>query len=393
MKAVALAGVIASMAVPGALAALPARKCGGSGTSTATCRDRGPAGNAWYDSDGVEYNCVWYRDNAQCPGAEQFPNFGLDANEACCGCGGGEAVGTVNDSTGSTGSGTGGISDTGSVVPPPTAEVNDVCTDKTGPNGVDWHGDGGTQYDCTYYAQGDRCQRNGDRFRNFGFTANEACCVCNGGDTAPDTGTVARREVGAGDLPIPPTAPSGVWELQKGANEQAHNTDWISGGSAADLVLRRDQRVAIPGPRAEFTLQAQRSGYSEAFPVENTFSGINTLTIPVEMPIGRYYLLADGQSLGTVVILFNPWSQNDIVYMADEQERDEYIKSPTTKYFFGNVYGYPRSLSVGASTWQLNTAQVLDDVLDLLEYTVGDWEECGNDRLIMDFADPIKVIA
>ncbi len=70
-------------------------------------------------------------------------NLGKTANEACCGCGGGLD--------------------------------NNTCTDSPG-----WHGKTGTRYTCDWYAQSDRCARYGgnERYRNFGKTANEACCAC-----------------------------------------------------------------------------------------------------------------------------------------------------------------------------------------------------------------------
>ena len=42
----------------------------------------------------------------------------------------------------------------------------------------DWHDSGGTKYDCVWYAKGDRCASYGDKYRNFGLTASEACCAC-----------------------------------------------------------------------------------------------------------------------------------------------------------------------------------------------------------------------
>jgi len=68
-----------------------------------------------------------------------YENFGKTANQACCSCGGGSKP----------------------------------CTDVPG-----WHDADGTQYNCQWYSRFRRCQRYGDLYRNFGYTANEACCVC-----------------------------------------------------------------------------------------------------------------------------------------------------------------------------------------------------------------------
>jgi hypothetical protein len=47
--------------------------------------------NRRYDSDGPFYDCSWYVENEYFCGslAERYANFGMDANAACCHCGGG----------------------------------------------------------------------------------------------------------------------------------------------------------------------------------------------------------------------------------------------------------------------------------------------------------------
>ncbi len=61
----------------------------------------------------------------------------------------------------------------------------------------DWHDSDAEFYDCEWYAQGTNCRDYGDFFRNFGKTANEACCACGGGSTG-----------GGGPSPSPPPGPS-----------------------------------------------------------------------------------------------------------------------------------------------------------------------------------------
>jgi rRNA maturation protein Nop10 len=46
-----------------------------------------------------------------------------------------------------------------------------------------WYDADGPEYDCTWYALDDNCQLYGSELENFGYTANEACCVCGGGNT------------------------------------------------------------------------------------------------------------------------------------------------------------------------------------------------------------------
>jgi hypothetical protein len=53
--------------------------------SSRTCTDLA----GWYDADGPTYDCAWYAEGSNCAdfGANYvYANFGLTANEACCGC-------------------------------------------------------------------------------------------------------------------------------------------------------------------------------------------------------------------------------------------------------------------------------------------------------------------
>lgn len=45
-----------------------------------------------------------------------------------------------------------------------------------------WYDSDGETFNCEWYAQDNNCAAYGDMFENFGKTANEACCVCGGGD-------------------------------------------------------------------------------------------------------------------------------------------------------------------------------------------------------------------
>lgn len=59
-----------------------------------------------------------------------------------------------------------------------------ACNDLTLPNGMMWHDAGGSKFNCTgWYTKAEKCEKDGGKFHNFGMAANDACCVCNGGDT------------------------------------------------------------------------------------------------------------------------------------------------------------------------------------------------------------------
>lgn len=51
-------------------------------------------GKRWYDEAGPAFECVWYASEASRCGdwGNNFRNFGLVANEACCVCGGGHGI-------------------------------------------------------------------------------------------------------------------------------------------------------------------------------------------------------------------------------------------------------------------------------------------------------------
>ncbi|MAJ43180.1 MAG: hypothetical protein CMF96_00360, partial [Candidatus Marinimicrobia bacterium] len=81
---------------------------GGDDGGTGDCEDYDDgAGGPWYDSDGPVYDCAWYAAQG-CPDyGDTYTNFGYNALEACCECGGGTTGGGV----GTTGGDTGGTSD------------------------------------------------------------------------------------------------------------------------------------------------------------------------------------------------------------------------------------------------------------------------------------------
>jgi hypothetical protein len=63
----------------------------------------------------------------------------------------------------------------------PTSPINatsggEQCEDIQG-----WYDSDGPEYDCAYYAENDACEFAAD-YENNGYTANEACCFCGGGE-------------------------------------------------------------------------------------------------------------------------------------------------------------------------------------------------------------------
>ncbi len=64
---------------------------------------------------------------------------------------------------------------------PSCGDIEDIINFPSG-----WYDKDGPLFDCNWYAVGSRCASYGSRFENFGFVANEACCVCGGGDLTED---------------------------------------------------------------------------------------------------------------------------------------------------------------------------------------------------------------
>jgi len=54
------------------------------------------------------------------------------------------------------------------------------CGDASGLAG-EWFDSDGPYFNCNWYSRGTRCRSYGHNYANFGFTANQACCVCGGG--------------------------------------------------------------------------------------------------------------------------------------------------------------------------------------------------------------------
>jgi len=136
----------------------------------------------WFDSDGPQYTCEWYSVGSRCAsyGSGYANGDGYTADQACCACGGGR-VGAPPSPTVTVAQ---APSATPSKLPSskpslePSSSPSEVCTDSP----ENWSDANGTTFDCNWYGSDNRCSLFGNNFENLDKTANQACCVCGGGD-------------------------------------------------------------------------------------------------------------------------------------------------------------------------------------------------------------------
>ncbi|XP_014799174.1 PREDICTED: protein-glutamine gamma-glutamyltransferase 6-like [Calidris pugnax] len=157
---------------------------------------------------------------------------------------------------------------------------------------------------------------------------------------------------------------------QPSLNARAHHTDKYAN---TELTVRRGQGFTIslyfnrprqngeslafvteigPAPseshRTKAVFKVSEAGASGWTAVQgSTESGYTnfTITSPANAVIGRYNLTLQVTSgnkifsrfLGQFVLLFNPWCQGDAVYMANENERQEYVLNENGIIFVGNA--------------------------------------------------------
>uniref|UniRef100_UPI0037E9C387 protein-glutamine gamma-glutamyltransferase 2-like n=1 Tax=Semicossyphus pulcher TaxID=241346 RepID=UPI0037E9C387 len=82
--------------------------------------------------------------------------------------------------------------------------------------------------------------------------------------------------------------------------------------------------------------------------------GVVTLSVtpPADAPVGRYSLsvktMSEKKTLGTLVVLFNPWCSVDWVYLPDEKERQEYVMNEQGVIYRGTShYSHPMAWVFG----------------------------------------------
>ncbi|NXC74463.1 TGM3 glutamyltransferase, partial [Anhinga anhinga] len=186
---------------------------------------------------------------------------------------------------------------------------------------------------------------------------------------------------------IAATQPSTNWHLQENARD--HHTSKFH---SEELIVRRGQAfvvsfngveqpeqnltfIAETGPKpskltktqATFGISSTVSKESWSAVLQSTSS--NSVSISISSPpnavIGRYKLSVQSPSsgssspaiLGTFVLLFNPWSSGDDVFMPDKAECEEYVLEEFGIIFAGNKN---RISSFG---W--NFGQFQDDIINI----------------------------
>lgn len=216
----------------------------------------------------------------------------------------------------------------------------------------------------------------------------------------PEPSTATQPEV-----PTVPIKVEGL-DLRKTENALQHNTSLYEGDQA---VLRRGARFLV-----RFTLNQEldrdkhslniefRRGASASFQRGTRFECVvgrravrewewqgtvegavgrtvdAAVEIPVNAPVGEYEVIAEAVDEASgrqdsftvdqkVVILFNPWNNNDTVFMEDADKRREYIQNGNGKIFVGkynnmSVFNWEYIQFAPSS---LNTALYLLDRYDL----------------------------
>lgn len=133
----------------------------------------------WHDDRGPEYDCQFYVENGLC-GLEStqvgVKQFGRNANQACCACGGGMQ-------------GTSTFTETSTIT---TSTTSSACRDVAPFNGSvtlpEWYDSRGPSYNCNWYRF--FCASS-TQYPNFGLTADRACCACGGGVGLTATSTTS----------------------------------------------------------------------------------------------------------------------------------------------------------------------------------------------------------
>ncbi|XP_056406403.1 protein-glutamine gamma-glutamyltransferase E-like [Hyla sarda] len=180
--------------------------------------------------------------------------------------------------------------------------------------------------------------------------------------------------------------------MEKESNMKAHRTDNYK---SSNLILRRGQEfriqlhfnrplqkgdkvefIAGTGPAPEesqdtlavFQLSGSKKGKTWMASIDSGSSAEVKVTIktPSGAPIGPYkmslYISSKRKKsyfrLDDVILLFNPWAKDDVVYMEKEDERLEYVLNDNGIIYFGLVDYY-----IDESGW--NYGQFEEGILDI----------------------------
>ncbi|XP_073539965.1 protein-glutamine gamma-glutamyltransferase E-like [Phyllobates terribilis] len=163
-------------------------------------------------------------------------------------------------------------------------------------------------------------------------------------------------------------------DFQQSINALAHRTnDYIT----TELIARRGQAIKCiltfsrsiqsgddftitveTGSRASESrntravMPVSSSGSRTSWSAVRGSTSTNTMTLTINPPVtavvGRYnaklQITSVGRtssaSLGTFVVLFNPWASDDEVYMNSDTERAEYVLNDVGLYWFGNANNF-----------------------------------------------------
>ncbi|KAG8513406.1 Protein-glutamine gamma-glutamyltransferase E [Galemys pyrenaicus] len=243
------------------------------------------------------------------------------------------------------------------------------------------------------------------------LTLPGSACADGGGHTLS-----ALKEHVLENLSPPDLQPQNInWQIS--ANRQTHHTDKFYG---QQLILRRGQPFTIsfslnrnlgsgeslqfvtstgPSPsesartKAVFPLSggAGSGGWSSQL-VSNRNNVLSvSISSPVNAPIGWYTLGAQISSqgnrsavtLGSFILLFNPWLQADGVFMGNQAEREEYVQQDAGIIYVGSAnrismvgwnfgQGSPRILNQSAPliasfviTYGFRSEQFEENILDI----------------------------
>ncbi|XP_073462655.1 protein-glutamine gamma-glutamyltransferase E-like isoform X1 [Aquarana catesbeiana] len=204
------------------------------------------------------------------------------------------------------------------------------------------------------------------------------------------------------------------YDLQVQSNKSKHNSDSYMGN---DLVVRRGQEFTITlqfnapvkaGDQLQFTASLVPTTGGNSV-LDNTFtdspspspnrwgaqrgsSGSNSVNITIFTPndavIGRYVLyLSSGvaRRIGEFFLIFNPWASGDMVYLADQAQRQEYVLSEFGLIFGGDVSS-PAQFPWNYGQFQ---AQILYIALVLLDSTLSFRRNANED--VRKRNDPLHV--
>ncbi|XP_053572579.1 protein-glutamine gamma-glutamyltransferase E-like [Bombina bombina] len=185
--------------------------------------------------------------------------------------------------------------------------------------------------------------------------------------------------------------------LQEASNKKAHHTDMYN---SSELILRRGQSFRVTmdfnkplenwqsivftaqtGPsnsqshntNVEFALSSSwSSGQWSAVLESNPGNSLRIIiSSPANAVIGRYNLsvqisvmgVTSTHSLGKFILLFNPWCLDDDVYMANEDERREYVLNDHGIIYMGNEK-YIANLAWNFGQFENNILNICLDILD-----------------------------